>query len=231
MQWVSGVTQGRASPRPAPADPATARRRLRLVIDAVDPLSRAGIAHYVSSRSDVQVLSSDRTDAADVMVVVVPDLNGAQMHRLRVLDNVSGRPLILVVDRLSSVHLLSAVEIGVVAVLWRTEMTAERFNQALLAVAAGQCLFPPEVQTGIVTDLTDVQRDVLAPAGLASSGLHQREIDVLRLMAEGLDIAEIARRIMYSERTVKGILHDVMTRLHLRNRSQAVAYAMRAGHF
>lgn len=60
-------------------------------------------------------------------------------------------------------------------------------------------------------------------------GLRDREIAVLRLVAEGMDTAEIARRLAYSERTVKNILHDVTTRLELRNRSHAVAYALREG--
>jgi DNA-binding NarL/FixJ family response regulator len=52
---------------------------------------------------------------------------------------------------------------------------------------------------------------------------------VLRLVADGLDTTEIARRMAYSERTVKNVIHDVTTRLNLRNRSHAVAYAVREG--
>jgi len=52
---------------------------------------------------------------------------------------------------------------------------------------------------------------------------------VLRLIADGCDTSEIANRLAYSERTVKNVLHDVTTRLQLRNRSHAVAYALRQG--
>ena len=52
---------------------------------------------------------------------------------------------------------------------------------------------------------------------------------VLRLVADGHDTAEIARELCYSERTVKNVLHDLTTRLQLRNRSHAVAYALREG--
>jgi DNA-binding NarL/FixJ family response regulator len=54
-------------------------------------------------------------------------------------------------------------------------------------------------------------------------------VEVLRLVADGLDTSEIARQLAYSERTVKNVLHDVTSRLQLRNRSQAVAYALRQG--
>jgi DNA-binding NarL/FixJ family response regulator len=70
---------------------------------------------------------------------------------------------------------------------------------------------------------------VLAPRGLHFSGLTDREVRVLRLMAEGLETVEIGQRLFYSERTVKNIVHDITSRLHLRNRTHAVAYALRQG--
>ena len=50
-----------------------------------------------------------------------------------------------------------------------------------------------------------------------------------RLLAEGFDTAEVGERLFYSERTVKNIIHDVTSRLELRNRTHAVAYAIREG--
>jgi DNA-binding CsgD family transcriptional regulator len=74
-----------------------------------------------------------------------------------------------------------------------------------------------------------VQRQMLGPRGLTFSGLAEREIEVLKLVADGFDTAEIATKLSYSQRTVKNVLHDVTSRLHLRNRSHAVAYALRHG--
>ena len=64
---------------------------------------------------------------------------------------------------------------------------------------------------------------------LSFAVLTDREIKVLKLLAEGLDTAEVGRRLFYSERTVKNIVHDVTSRLNLRNRTQAVVYALRQG--
>ena len=61
------------------------------------------------------------------------------------------------------------------------------------------------------------------------TGLATREIEVLRLVADGFGTSEIAHQLSYSERTVKNVLHDITTRLQLRNRSHAVAYALRQG--
>jgi DNA-binding NarL/FixJ family response regulator len=73
------------------------------------------------------------------------------------------------------------------------------------------------------------QRQVLSPRGLTFAGLTEREIAVLRLLAEGLDTAEVGERLFFSERTVKNVIHDLTSRLDLRNRTHAVAYAIRHG--
>ena len=78
-------------------------------------------------------------------------------------------------------------------------------------------------------DVSEYRQDGYTGSLLRFSGLTEREIQVLRLIADGLDTAEVARELAFSERTIKSILHDVTTRLQLRNRSHAVAYAVREG--
>ncbi len=60
-------------------------------------------------------------------------------------------------------------------------------------------------------------------------GWSAREIEVLRLLAHGLSTREVARRLAYSERTIKNVVYDLTTRHGLRNRTHAVAVAVRAG--
>ena len=87
----------------------------------------------------------------------------------------------------------------------------------------------PEVCGHLLGQVGRLQRQVLSPRGLSFTGLSDREIQVLRLIADGLDTNEIASQLCYSQRTVKNVLHDVTSRLQLRNRSHAVAYAVREG--
>jgi DNA-binding CsgD family transcriptional regulator len=70
----------------------------------------------------------------------------------------------------------------------------------------------------------------LQPGAVSGTArMSRREVEVLRFMAEGLDTAEIAERLSCSQRTVQNVVHGVTMRLKLRNRSHAVAYAVRCG--
>ncbi|MGH9283859.1 MAG: LuxR C-terminal-related transcriptional regulator, partial [Acidimicrobiales bacterium] len=88
---------------------------------------------------------------------------------------------------------------------------------------------PPDLLGRLLGQVGRLQRHVLAPRGLTMSGLAERELEVLRLVADGFGTAEIASRLAYSERTVKNVIHDITSRFQLRNRAHAVAYAVREG--
>jgi DNA-binding NarL/FixJ family response regulator len=60
-------------------------------------------------------------------------------------------------------------------------------------------------------------------------GLSEREVEVLRLLADGAETSEIARKLTYSESTIKHVQHTLSTRSKFRNRVHAVAFALRAG--
>ena len=99
----------------------------------------------------------------------------------------------------------------------------------LKSAAAGDGAVPPDLLGRLLNQVGQLQRQVLGPRGLTFSGLAEREVQVLRLVADGFDTEEIAQKLSYSQRTVKNVLHDVTSRLHLRNRSHAVAYALKHG--
>ncbi|MER5850530.1 LuxR C-terminal-related transcriptional regulator, partial [Streptomyces sp. NPDC002012] len=94
---------------------------------------------------------------------------------------------------------------------------------------AGDGYMPPNLLGALMSEVGTLQENVLLPQGRHFSGLSAREIDVLRLVAEGHDTEVIATKLAYSERTIKNALQGVMTRYQLRNRSRAVAFAMRQG--
>jgi DNA-binding NarL/FixJ family response regulator len=136
---------------------------------------------------------------------------------------------VAVVTQLDDGGLISALEAGACGLLRREEATTERLVQVVQSAAQGDGSVPPDLLGRLLNQIGKLQRQVLAPRGITMSGLTEREIEVLRLVAEGWDTAEIANRLSYSERTIKNIIHDITARLCLRNRTHAVAYAVREG--
>ena len=135
----------------------------------------------------------------------------------------------LLVTRLDDRGLLSAVEAGVAGILRRNQATMANILATIRSVAAGEGTVPPDMLARLIDQVGHLQRQVLAPRGLTFSGLTERELSVLRLLAEGYDTNEVGSQLFYSERTVKNIIHDLTSRLELRNRTHAVAYAIKQG--
>jgi DNA-binding NarL/FixJ family response regulator len=173
----------------------------------------------------------DRGDA-EVTVVAAAAADASTMETLRGLSAGASRQeprFVLVVGRQWHADVSAAVDCGVRAVLWRDTFTPDDFTRTLLTVARGGGSFPPSLQGKLMTQVHAIQRDVLEPNGLTASRISAREADVLRLVAEGEELADIAAKLCYSERTVKYVLYGLMKRLELRNRAHAVSYGIRAG--
>ena len=203
--------------------------RIPVYVSAEDPVSEIGVATQLRGRPEVRVVSDLEIDTATVAVVVVDELTDGAIRLVRAVQRNGCPRVVLVVTRLDDAGLLGAIEAGACALLRRSEATPERLAGAVEAVSNGEGSVPPDLLGRLLDQVGQLQRNVLTPQGLTFSGLSEREIEVLRLVADGLDTAEIAGRMAYSERTVKNVIHDVTIRLNLRNRSHAVAYAMREG--
>ncbi|WP_213450320.1 helix-turn-helix transcriptional regulator [Rhizomonospora bruguierae] len=204
-------------------------RRIPVYLYAADAISRAGLASQLRPRPEVLLL--DEADAARAAVaVVVSDTAGEETLRsLRSLRSRGVRRLVLVATHIDDAGLVAAVEAGVAGLVRRSEATPERLVSVIAAAESGDGSVPPDLLGRLLNQVGALQRSVLGPRGLTFSGLAEREIEVIRLVADGFDTAEIAEKLSYSQRTIKNVLHDVTSRLNLRNRSHAVAYALRNG--
>ncbi|MEV0054789.1 response regulator transcription factor [Saccharopolyspora shandongensis] len=201
--------------------------RVRVAVQAADPITRAGLTSCLTSRPEL-VIEPTRAEA-DVIVFATDRVNTQVLADLRQSAQEVSVPRVLVTNELNPVDVLSVVESRVVAVLPRTGATGTRLINSVLAAANGGGVMPPDLLGELLKKIDYLRREVLTPRGLNSSGLTNREVAVLRLMADGMDTAEIAQKLCYSERTVKNVIYGVTGRLNLRNRPHAVAYAMRAG--
>jgi DNA-binding NarL/FixJ family response regulator len=202
--------------------------RLPIYIYSTDPILHAGIAAQLRGRPETHIVEGTDLDSARVAVVVCDSVDEDTARAIRALQRGSLR-VVLVVTNLDDANLLAGIDAGASAFLRRSEAVAERLASVIVAAASGDGSVPPDLLGRLLAHVSNIQSSVLSPQGMTLSGLSEREIEVLRLVADGLETSEIAERLCYSERTVKGVVHAITTRLRLRNRAQAVAYAVRLG--
>jgi DNA-binding NarL/FixJ family response regulator len=201
----------------------------RVRVRATDPVSEAGVASQLRIQHDLQVLSSDSPTRPDVLVLVADRVDEPTATSIRATRDSGGPRVVLIVGAVDGVEVLSAVEAGVAAIVRRCEATPDRLSTAIRAAATGDGHLPPDLLGRLLQQVGDAQRKVATPTGLTFGGLTQRELTVLRLIADGYSTSEIATRMAYSERTIKNSIHDLVSRFHLRNRTHAVAFAVRQG--
>jgi DNA-binding NarL/FixJ family response regulator len=201
--------------------------RISVLVEASDPISRAGITAQLKGRPEVRVIEDE--DNADVGLVVADDVDDETLRVSRALQRRGCQRVVHVLSRVDDGGLVAAIEAGSFGLIRRTDATVDALVAAVTAAASGDGTMPPDLLGRLLARMRSLQQHALAPRGLTLSGLTQREIEVLKLVAEGFSTSEIALRMSYSERTIKNVIHDVTMRLQLRNRSQAVAYAMKEG--
>ena len=238
------VTAPVGFPGPASSSPSAAQNRgplaresaqtrpVSVAVLAGDPLTGQGAVAHLRARPEVRVLGAERQHEAEVVLIVVDRITEDTLKLMeRVAEQSANEDarFVLVGDGVREHHLLRAVTCGLVSVIPRREADFDRILRAIVDMREGRLEMPGVALGWLVGQLRTIHQDVLEPNGLTAAGLETREVDVIGLLAEGLSTFEIAQRLNYSERTVKNIIHGVLTRLKLRNRAHAVAFAVRTG--
>nr|WP_246481118.1 helix-turn-helix transcriptional regulator [Amycolatopsis umgeniensis] len=170
---------------------------------------------------------------AAALEVVPPGVRGADVlvaaedpadHELPVLRRAVTEqgvlPGVLIAGPLPPAGYRSAATSGVRCALPRLEVRPERLIAEVTSARTAVATSAVRLAAGY---------DALVSGPDEPSRFHEREIRVLRMIAEGRDTAEIGEAMGYSQRTIKNILHQAQHRLALRNRAEAVAAAIRAG--
>ncbi|NEA68783.1 response regulator transcription factor [Streptomyces sp. SID12488] len=199
---------------------------------ANDPITGEGTIACLRTYTGLKLLSADERPGADVILMLANEVTENTMQVMETVADRSSNPgmgIVLVTERLRDQHVMRAFQCGLRGVMSRQVSGFNSVVEAVREVGTGGAYLPPPLQGWLVDRLQSIQRDVLAPLGMTASGLETREVAVLRLLAEGMDTTEIAEHLSYSERTIKNIISGMMTRLGLRNRTQAVAHALRSG--
>ena len=219
-------------------------RRIPVFVYAHDPVLQAGVTSQLRGHPDVEVVQDDRPDDAEVAVVVSDQVDSSTVTVIRGIQRNGVPRVVAVLSVLDTAGVLAAVGgaadgfdeagrggLGPADHPARTGLDGSQHAGRVEHAqhGDGDGTLSPDLLGGLLSRLGNLQSDVLRPLGLSFTGLNDREVEVLRLVADGYDTDEIAEKLCYSPRTVKNVLHDVTIRYHLRNRSHAVAFALRQG--
>jgi DNA-binding NarL/FixJ family response regulator len=200
--------------------------RIAVYVYGTDLVSQAGVAAQLRGRPETYVVDDTSIDDAVVAVVVVDGIDDGLARIVRGIQREGCPRVVLVATSYDNADLVVAIEAGVIDVVLRQDVTPELLARSVVAAARpNNAHHHPAGTARPVQPVGRHERTHSARADMLSS----REVQVLELLADGLDTQEIAGRLAYSERTIKGIIHGVTTRLNLRNRAHAVAYAIKSG--
>jgi len=122
--------------------------------------------------------------------------------------------------------LYEAIKAGATGYLLK-EISIEEVATAIRAVVAGQSLISPSMASKLLNEFTSLAKRAEERTTVPSPRLTDRELEVLKLVARGLNNRDIAKELFISENTVKNHIRNILEKLHLHSRMEAVVYAVR----
>jgi DNA-binding NarL/FixJ family response regulator len=201
-------------------------------------LFRAGIASLLGAWGmEVVGQAANGFEAIELTRRLRPDLvlmdirmspcNGLEATQVIKTESPDVKVIIVTVSE-DDHDLFEAVKSGAEGYLLKG-MSEEELSSTLAKLAAGEPALSPGLAVRILDEFARMAREGTSQSAGAESRLTDREHDVLRLVADGATNREIGTRLSISENTVSFHMKHILAKLHLKNRAQAAAFAIRAG--
>jgi two-component system, NarL family, response regulator LiaR len=201
-------------------DHAMVRQGVRAFLETQSDISVAGEA---GSGEDAIQLAGHLIPDVILMDLIMPNLDGVETTRR--VKQVSPRSQIVVLTSYhEDEHIFPALKAGALSYILK-DVSAEVLASAVRKAAAGEAILHPRVAARVIKELQGSHAEKVNPF----TELSERELEVLKLIADGMSNAEMAAKLVLSEKTIKGHVSNILSKLHLVDRTQAAVYAWREG--
>jgi len=210
---------------------------IRILIADDHTMVRQGLSQICDAEPDMEVLgqAADGLEACrlalehmpDVVVMDInmPTLDGVQATQRITAADASIGVIILTMYRQDR-YVFEAIKAGARAYLLK-DADSDELLRAIRLVAAGEAVLDPVIALKMIDEFRRLQSVPVGADGITH--LTARELDILRLVAQGLDNDDIGDRLGLSEKTIRNRLTVIFEKLHVNNRTQAALYALRRG--
>ncbi len=223
--------------QPAAADTVQLADPIRVLVVDDHALFRRGLEMVLAQEPDIEVVgeAGDGAEAVALATSSTPDivLMDVRMPRRGGIDAttaiksaVPSAKIIMLTISDEEGDLYDAIKAGAMGYLLK-EIPIDEVAVAVRAVHEGQSLISPSMASKLLTEFASMVRKSDERQPLDSPRLTDREMEVLRLVAKGLNNRDIAKQLFISENTVKNHIRNILEKLQLHSRMEAVVYAVR----
>jgi DNA-binding NarL/FixJ family response regulator len=217
------------------ADPSVEPVRVLIVDDHA--LFRRGLQMVLEGETDIDVVgeAQDGQEAIEraenttpdvvLMDVRMPKRSGIEATRT-IKDTLPSTKILMLTISDEEADLYEAIKAGASGYLLK-EISIEEVADAVRAVHAGQSLISPSMASKLLNEFAAMVKRRDERAQVPGPRLTSRELEVLKLVAKGLNNRDIGQELFISENTVKNHVRNILEKLHLHSRMEAVVYAVR----
>ncbi len=217
--------------------PTPRRDSIRVIIADDHALFRRGLEMVLQSQPDIEVVgeANDGKEAYDLAIEHMPDLvlmdvrmpaHGGIDATKQIKDALPHSRILMLTISDEEDDLYDAIKAGASGYLLK-EISIDEVADAVRSVHAGQSLISPSMASKLLIEFAAMARKDEEKQQMPAPTLTDREMDVLTLVAQGLNNRDIARELFISENTVKNHVRNILEKLHLHSRMEAVVYAVR----
>ena len=196
---------------------------------------RQGVRAFLQTQTDIEVvgeadsgetavaLAAEHAPDVVLMDLVMPGMDGVTATR-KVKAQSPRTQIIMLTSYHQDEHIFPAIRAGALSYLLK-DIEPAALADAIRQAAAGEATLHPRVAARVVQELRGSRKE----AANAFTELSDREMEVLRLIAAGANNSSIAQQLTISEKTVKSHVSNILSKLHLADRTQAAVLAWREG--